>query len=67
MMAYLTLSIASLFMDMFGQTGDALILAYFTDCEVERFHYGGEEASSCPDDIRETVKHIREKQKLYYG
>jgi len=48
MMAYVTLSIATLFMDMFGQTADALILVYFTDCEVEKFHFGREECASCP-------------------
>ncbi|CAD8130869.1 unnamed protein product [Paramecium sonneborni] len=33
--AFITLSIATLFMDMFGQSADALVLAYFTDCEVQ--------------------------------
>lgn len=67
MMAYVTLSIATLFMDMFGQSADALILVYFTDCEVEKFHFGREECASCPEAIRETLRHIREKQKTYYG
>ncbi|CAD8088091.1 unnamed protein product [Paramecium primaurelia] len=65
--AFITLSIATLFMDMFGQSADALVLTYFTDCEVQKYHFGLEECGSCPSQIRDQVQHIREKQKIYYG
>ena len=59
---FITLSISTLFMDMFGQSADGLILAYFTDCEVERYHFGRDECGSCPEQIRETITHIRKKK-----
>lgn len=50
--AFITLSIATLFMEMFGQSADALVLAYFTDCEVQKYHFGLDECGSCPEEIR---------------
>ena len=49
-------------MDMFGQSADGLILVYFTDCEVERYHFGRDECGSCPESIKETITHIRKKK-----
>lgn len=40
-------------MEMFGQSADALVLTYFTDCEVQKYHFGLDECGSCPEEIRD--------------
>lgn len=67
MIALVSLSTSTLFMDMFGQSGDAILLAYFTDIEVEQTHFGKDDCASCPQDIYQTVMHIRQKHRKYYG
>jgi solute carrier family 44 (choline transporter-like protein), member 2/4/5 len=66
MIALVSLSTSTLFMDMFGQSGDALLMTYFTDIEVEQIHFGRDECASCPEEIKATVLHIRQKHRKYY-
>ena len=59
LIGFVSLSTATLFMDVFGQSADALLLTYFTDLEVEKYHFGKEDCGSCPYEIRDIVNHIR--------
>lgn len=48
---------------MFGQSADALLLTYFTDVEVEKHHYGRDDCGSCPQEVKDIVNHLRQKQR----
>jgi hypothetical protein len=65
MIGFVALSTSTLFMEMFGQSGDSLLLTYFTDLEVEQTHYGRDECATCPEEIKATVLHLRQKQRKY--
>jgi choline transporter-like protein 2/4/5 len=48
-------------MDVFGQSADALLLTFFTDLEVEKYHFGKEGSGACPNEIKDIVHHLRQK------
>ena len=56
MLAYTT---SSFFMDIFGISADSLLLSCYVDEEVEKVHYGREDAFNCPSIIRPLVNELR--------
>ena len=46
-------------MDIFGISADSLLLSCYVDEEVEKVHYGREDAFNCPSIIRPLVNELR--------
>ncbi len=46
-------------MDLYGKSASSILILSYIDEEVEKVHFGREEAYNCPVEIRRCVHEIR--------